>query len=332
MRNSSSLLANIYKADENSFDEVTLDVFRFQSKFCGIYKQYIDYIKVNPNKVDSIYKIPFLPIELFKSHKILTNSSEYELGFESSGTGGDKSTHYIKDISVYKIAILKTFESFFGLTSDYIFLFLLPSYLENKKSSLVYMSDVLLESSNHALGGYFLNDFQKLNNRILEIQSSVDEHKRRIFLFGVTFALLDFAEKFPQNLSDHIILETGGMKGRKKEITKSELHSFLKFKFQTKSIYGEYAMTELLSQAYSKNDGLYQTPPYMKVVIREVNDPFQLLPNNQRGAINIIDLMNINSCSFIATSDYGQTFDKNTFEVLGRIDNSDIRGCSLLYQ
>lgn len=302
-------------------------MFRYQYNNNPIYQSFCNYLKTKPNEVKSIDKVPFLPIEFFKSHAIKTGYFEQQITFLSSGTTGqNQSKHFIKDISVYEKSYIQGFKQFYGNIEDYCVLALLPSYMERKGSSLIYMMDDLIKKSKHEKSGFFLKNEQFL----IENLQFLTKNKQKTMLFGVSFALLDLAEKYEIDLSDVIIMETGGMKGRREELTREELHNIYKSSFNVKSIHSEYGMTELLSQAYSKGEGIFETPNWMKILIRDVHDPFNMLPHNKTGGINVIDLANINSCCFIATQDLGKQHSDNTFEVLGRFDNSDIRGCNLL--
>ncbi len=281
------------------------------------------YLKVNPDQVKSIKDIPFLPISFFKTHKVLSGS-EFEKEFTSSGTSGmSTSSHFIKNISIYESAFLKGFHQVYGNIEDYIIIGLLPSYLERTGSSLIYMVDKLIELSNHDCSGFYLDNYQALLDTIAKADPS-----KKIMLLGVSYALLDLVEKHRPNLSNCIIMETGGMKGKRKEIPKLELHSILKQGLHVNEIHSEYGMTELLSQAYSIGNGKFTTPPWMKVLTREYNDPFSYT-TNKTGGLNIIDLANVESCSFIATQDLGKVY-ADHFEIIGRFDNSDVRGCNLL--
>jgi hypothetical protein len=305
-------------------------------------------LHIDTGKVDTINKIPFLPISFFKTHTIQTTEFTPAVIFESSGTTQTvnlphrstprssaegrqaASKHLVKDILVYNESFLKCFDLFYGKPSDWCILGLLPSYLERKNSSLVMMVDELVKQSNHPQSGFYLNEFDKLSATLTELE----KQKKQTLLIGVTFALLDFAEQYPQSLQHTTIMETGGMKGRKKEMTRQQVHEILSKAFQTKNIHSEYGMTELLSQAYSKGNGIFNCPPWMKVLVREEDDPLTVHDKGENkiisGAINIIDLANIYSCSFIATEDAGKLYKDGSFEVLGRLDNTDIRGCSLL--
>ncbi len=316
---------NINAGDD--FSQIALDVFHYQYHHNKIYNQFVDALGTNISAIQHIQQIPFLPIRFFKTQKIIVEHMPEELVFESSGTtGANTSKHYVASANLYEQSFLKGWEYFFGNISNYTFFALLPSYLERGNSSLVYMVEKMLLHSNKSLGGFYLHETGKLAEN-LEIAKSLGN---KIVLIGVTFALLDLIEKHSLQLPDAIIIETGGMKGRRKELTREELHQRLSKGFGVENIYSEYGMTELLSQAWSKGNGIFNTPPWMKIQIADINDPLHMIGNNVTGGINVIDLANIYSCSFIATSDLGKTFDNGSFEVLGRFDNSEIRGCSLL--
>lgn len=311
----------------NDFNESALSLFRYQYKNNIVYKSFVDALGVNESKVNHLEQIPFLPVSFFKTHKIVTGDFAEELIFESSGTTGvETSKHYVVDARLYQQSFTKSLELFYGDLSTYAVFALLPSYLERNNSSLVYMVEKIMLQSNRQVGGFFLNELNELKQQLLEAQCK----GLKILLFGVTFALLDMAEKFPVTIPDAIILETGGMKGRRKELTRMELHEKLCKAFGVEKIHSEYGMTELLSQAWSQGDGIFKCPPWMKIMIADTNDPLSYLETGHSGGINIIDLANIRSCAFISTQDLGRSFGDGTFEVLGRFDNSDIRGCSLL--
>lgn len=315
---------------DRDFLDAALKTFRYQYDHVDVYRRFVDYLTIDPNDVDSLDKIPFLPIEMFKNHEILDKNVSAGLFFQSSGTTQmNLSKHYIADEEIYKESIYKSFEQFIGKPEDFIFLGLLPSYLERQHSSLIYMVDFLMKKSAKPENGYFLYNHEDLFTLLNQL-----EHKK-VILFGVSFALLDFLDYCSSNsrtltFSDSLrVIETGGMKGRKEEMTKDELLQLLQNGFKTEKIYSEYSMTELLSQAYSLGNNEYKCPNWMKIMIRNAEDPFNYEKEGRTGAINIIDLANIHSCSFIATQDLGKTLDRK-FQVLGRIDHSDIRGCSLL--
>ena len=310
-----------------SFEEKALKVFRLQAKDCLIYKHYINLLKIDVDKINSIQKIPFLPIEFFKSNRILSKDKTIQITFCSSGTTGQqRSQHHIAELSIYEDSFRLGFEYFYGRPKDYRILALLPSYLEREGSSLVYMCNQLIKDSQHPQSGFYLNNLKDLS----EILSQTGD--RKTLLIGVSYALLDLAEQFPQHLDNTIVMETGGMKGKRQEMIKSELHHQLKTSFQLQQIHSEYGMTELLSQAYSKGNGIFVSPPWMRILIRDTEDPFRLIPYQQTGGLNIIDLANIYSCSFIATQDLGKSLDANTFKLKGRFDQADLRGCNLLLE
>ncbi|MPS65315.1 acyl transferase [Chryseobacterium sp.] len=317
---------------EQDFLAESLKVFRYQYENIEVYRNFVSYLNIKPDEVTSLEKIPFLPIEMFKNHKVVDRNVMADLFFQSSGTTQmNLSKHFIADESIYQESIYKSFEKFIGKPEDFIFLGLLPSYLERQNSSLIYMVDYLMKKSAKPENGYFLYNHSDLFELLNTIKN------KKVILFGVSFALLDFldychserSEESLNLLENLIVIETGGMKGRKEEMTKDELLEILKNGFKTDKIYSEYSMTELLSQAYSLGNNEYDCPNWMKVMIRNAEDPFAYEKEGRTGAINIIDLANIHSCSFIATQDLGKIIG-NKFQVLGRIDHSDIRGCSLL--
>ncbi len=313
------------------FDKVCLKVFRFQYEQNPIYKKYVDALKIDASKVSKPSEIPFLPIRFFKTHNIVTMAFEPEVIFESSGTTETiNSRHYVKKKGIYEQSFLAAFEHFYGKPEEWCVLGLLPSYLERKHSSLVYMVEELVQRSSHEKSGFYLYDFEKLN----ETLHTLEEAGQKTLLIGVTFALLDFAEQHQQLLKHTVVMETGGMKGRRREMIRQEVHDVLKTAFSLNEVHSEYGMTELLSQAYSEGNGLFQTPQWMRVVLRDEEDPLTIKANTGtgsiRGLINVIDLANIYSCSFIATDDLGVLHGDRHFEVTGRMDNSDLRGCSLL--
>jgi phenylacetate-coenzyme A ligase PaaK-like adenylate-forming protein len=308
---------------------MALKVFNFQYQNNQVYQNFCNLLNITPNKVIDVEAIPFLPIEFFKNQLVICGEEKPDITFLSSGTTGqNQSKHLVKDVSVYVESFTKGFEQFYEKIDEYCFLALLPSYMEREGSSLIYMTEYLVEHSKHPLSGFYLNNY----NELIETIKKLKRQKQQTILIGVSFALLDLAEQHQIDLSDIVIMETGGMKGRRKEMTRTELHAIYKERFNVNQIHSEYGMTELLSQAYSKGNGLFETPSWMKILIREPNDPFHLLSTNQTGGINVIDLANYNSCSFIATQDLGKIYDNHTFEVLGRFDNSDLRGCNLLIQ
>ena len=311
---------------EDEFNEKSLEVFRFQAKFNAVYGKFLEHLRVEPNRISKVDDIPFLPIELFKSHKIVVGENHPNtLVFSSSGTSGmTPSKHFVAKPDLYHKSFLKAFERFYGSPEDYRILALLPSYLEREGSSLIYMVNSLIEKSKHRASGFFLDNRNKLRKLLSEPTD------RKTLLIGVSFALLDLVEEEPIDLKNTIVMETGGMKGRRKEITRKELHRTLCKGFGVEAIHSEYGMTELLSQAYSKGHAHFRCPPWMKILIRDAQDPFSKVSNGKSGGINVIDLANLYSCSFIATSDLGKLHQDGTFEVLGRMDYSDMRGCNLM--
>lgn len=313
---------------EKQFEQKALEVFRFQAEHCKVYRDFIRFLKVDVDSVSKIKEIPFLPIQFFKSHKVLSSKKEAQQCFLSSGTTGCQSQHFVTDLSLYEESYNKGFSHFYDNIEEYTVLALLPSYLERDGSSLIYMVDDLIKKSKNPVSGFFLDDTSALIN-ILQNHSNSN---KKILLLGVSYALLDLVEAQQFNLENVIIMETGGMKGRRKEMIREELHTILSKGFGVEKIHSEYGMTELLSQGYSKGNGIFNCPPWMKILIRDTEDALTLLPNKKAGGINVIDLANINSCSFIATQDLGKKFDNDSFEILGRFDNSDIRGCNLLIQ
>ena len=313
--------------DEQAFTQACLKVFKFQAQNCSIYKKYIEGIKVNVDNITTVNQIPFLPIEFFKSHTITSNNNPAEVVFTSSGTTGVvTSSHYVSDVNWYIESFRKAFTLFYGDISNYVLLALLPSYLERQGSSLIYMVKDLIEQSHQPDSGFFLYNHDDLYKQLKKQQVQ----NQPTILIGVTFALLDFVEKYTLNFPELIIMETGGMKGRREEMIREELHDILGKGFGVDAIHSEYGMTELLSQGYSKGNGIFNCPPWMKILTREANDPFVLLTTDRAGGINVIDLANYNSCSFIATQDLGKVYTDGSFEILGRFDNSDVRGCNLL--
>ena len=310
---------------ETDFEKAALKVFRFQAENNLVYRQYLDFLNVNSSQINSIFEIPFLPVRFFKSHEIISGNQKPEKIFTSSGTSGkNTSRHSVADLSLYKTSLEKSFRYFYGDFRSYTIFALLPSYLEREGSSLIDMVEFWIEKSGK--GGFYLYNHEDLYRDLVENEKS----GKKSVLIGVSFALLDFVEKFQLNLKNTIVMETGGMKGRKKEITRGELHKILKKGFGVGEIHSEYGMTELLSQAYSKGNSKFKTPDWMKILIRDTEDPFQFLKTGKTGGINVIDLANLNSCSFIATDDLGKINDDKTFEILGRFDHSDVRGCNLM--
>jgi len=316
-------------SNAQQFNDTALQVFKYQAKNCTIYRDFIHGLNIDPQAINAINNIPFLPVEFFKSHPVLSSADPAEVIFTSSGTTGMiTSSHYVTDVSWYNESFRSAFKLFYGDIQQYSILALLPSYLEREGSSLIYMADDLIKQSNNADSGFFLYDHDKLYRQLKKQQEAGEP----TLLIGVTFALLDFIEQYHVNFPELIVMETGGMKGRRKEMIREELHEQLCKGFGVATIHSEYGMTELLSQAYSKGNGRFNCPPWMSIIIRDTNDPMSIISGGRTGGINIIDLANINSCAFIATQDLGKIYADNSFEVLGRFDNSDIRGCNLLVQ
>lgn len=313
---------------KKQFEQRALEVFRFQAKNCNVYHDFLRFLKVDITSISNLKEIPFLPIQFFKSHKVLSSKKTIQQTFLSSGTTGNQSHHLVTDLSLYEKSFRIGFTHFYGNIEEYTVLALLPNYLEREGSSLIYMVDDLIKKSKNPLSGFFLDDTKRLS-KILQNHKNSD---KKLLLLGVSYALLDLVESQQFNLQDAIIMETGGMKGRRKEMIREELHAILAKGFGVKKIHSEYGMTELLSQGYSKGNGIFESPPWMDILIRDTEDPLTLLPNGKAGGINVIDLANTNSCSFIATQDLGKKQNNATFEILGRFDNSDIRGCNLLIQ
>lgn len=316
---------NIFALEsDDQFQETALAVFHHQQKQCNVYRDFVQHLS-RPTPT-SLEEIPFLPISFFKTHSVIDTTQSAQITFKSSGTGGDRSSHFVSDLTVYEQSFNLAYDRFMGNHKDQVILALLPNYLEQGESSLVYMVDHLIKTSDSPLSGFVLKDLDELIQRY----NSAIALNKQVVIFGVSYALLDLCELTP-DLSKAIIIETGGMKGRRKELTKQELHAILKTGLNCNRISSEYGMTELLSQAYSNQDGIFQTPPWMKVMVRQVNDPFNYTLNQKTGGINVIDLANFNSCSFIATQDLGKLHPEG-FEIMGRFDHSDIRGCNLLLQ
>jgi hypothetical protein len=313
--------------DENSFNECALELFRHQSEKVEVYKQFLGLLKRVPSTVTHYSQIPFLPVSLFKNNVISDQPTEPDFFFTSSGTTGQiTSKHYLVNTKIYDESLVKCFTHFYGDPGKYCFLALLPSYLERSGSSLVYMMEHLIQHGGHPLSGFFLYNDDELAERM----QILIQNNEKIFLLGVTYALLDFFHKYPMSLSNVIVMETGGMKGRRKELVKSEVHQLLSAATGLKNIHSEYGMTELLSQSYSTGEGIFSCPPWMKIIISDLHDHFSLASENETGIIKVIDLANIHSCAFIETQDLGRIQGDNKFEVLGRMDNSELRGCNLL--
>lgn len=301
-------------SSDYDFNELALEIFHFQYENNIVYKQFVDFLNIDILKVVHYTQIPFLPVEFFKSHKVISGNDVSEVVFTSSGTTDvQTSKHYVSDIELYESSFLRDFEFFFGSPKEMVILALLPSYLEREGSSLVYMANKLISESNRSESGFYLNEYSELHSLLLSLRAQ----KQKVILLGVTYALLDLAEQFPIHFPELILMETGGMKGKRKELIRDELHTKLKNAFGVSQIYSEYGMTELLSQAYSVGGGIFSTPPWMKILIRDVNDPLSMLAAGKAGGINVIDLANIYSCSFIATQDLGKVGLNDTFEILG---------------
>ncbi len=314
-------------SDARKFETEALKIFRHQAKNNAVYKRFIHLLSIDPSTITKAGDIPFLPVEFFKSHKILSTTKKVEEIFTSSGTTGTvQSQHFVTDLHLYEESFNRGFEYFYGNIKNYTILALLPGYLERKGSSLIYMVDHLIKKSTSANSGFYLNELQALT----ELLTKLDSKGEKVLLIGVTYALLDLIQDHKFKLKNTIVMETGGMKGKRKELIRSELHELLSDGFGLDNIHSEYGMTELLSQAYSSGGGVFDTPPWMKIFIRDTEDPFHMLDDGRTGAINIMDLANVNSCSFIATQDLGRKISKNKFEILGRFDHSDIRGCNLM--
>lgn len=316
---------NIF-AETPSFEEKALQLSRFQYQYNNVYRQWCSILGVDVNNISRLTDIPFLPVSFFKTHKVVTTEFEPEVVFTSSGTTQTiNSNHYVKSADLYRESFVKAFELFYGDIKEWCVLGLLPSYLERTGSSLVMMVDDMVKLSNHADSGFYLYDFERLAQTLKKLEAI----GQKTLLTGVTFALLDFAEKYPIQLNHTVIMETGGMKGRRRELTRQEVHGELINAFGVKNIHSEYGMTELLSQAYSKGEGRFACPPWMRVLVRNEEDPLTITETG-KGVLNIIDLANIYSCAFIAVDDAGIIYNDGSFEVWGRLDNSDIRGCSLM--
>ena len=314
-------------SSESDFNKSAIEVFHFQVNRNRVYREFVNALSINPERIKHYCEIPFLPISFFKSHHVISGGGDPEMTFLSSGTTGmTKSRHQITEMSVYRQSILAGFNLFFGKVSDYSILGLVPTPEENPASSLGYMVDFLMTKAHPREKNFYLKNFPALAKKISE---QINGH-RKVMLIGLTSALLEFSEQYPGNYNGMIIMETGGMKGKRKELVREELHGLLCSNLRVEKIYSEYGMTELLSQAYSKGEGLFFSPPWMKILIRDTNDPLSLLTGNRTGGVNIIDLANFNSCSFIATQDLGRGRAGSGFEVLGRFQDSDIRGCNLL--
>ncbi len=320
------IVNNIFSVAASTFNQKALSTFRYQYAENKIYHQWINALNININEITKLSQIPFLPVSFFKNYNVITGSLDPEVIFTSSGTTGTvNSKHIVKQADLYTRSFTEGFKKFYNDPKDWCIIGLLPSYLERKGSSLIMMVEELIKLSEHSESDFYLNEFENL----AKVLKDLEAQKQKTLLIGVTFALLDFAEQFPIQLQNTIVMETGGMKGRRKEMIREEVHSFLQKQFNVPAIHSEFGMTELLSQAYSSGKGLFNTVPWMKVLVRDEDDPL-LITETGRGLINVIDLANVHSCSFIATDDVGRIFEDGSFEVSGRRDNSDIRGCSLL--
>lgn len=325
---------NVFTAEDiisihttKEFHKTTMKVFRYQFEHNEVYQKYCLLLQKDPSNVKHITEIPFLPIEFFKTKEIISSLDPIQETFTSSGTTGmATSKHHVTDLSYYEYSFRNGFSKFYGNIEDYAVLALLPSYLERDGSSLIYMVNDLIEGSNHPDSGFYLNDYEALAKKLIEL----DSDGQNVLLIGVTYALLDLIELQKFELKNTIIMETGGMKGKRKEMIREELHQLLSEGFGVPKIHSEYGMTELLSQAYSLGDGIFECPPWMDIIIRDTEDPLTILEDGKTGGINVIDLANFNSCSFIATQDLGKKYPDYSFEVLGRFDNSDVRGCNLM--
>ena len=325
MRHLNSLKSKVFQLNPQNLEKQALEVFRFQYNNNKIYRDYIDHLDILPDSVDSMIKIPYLPIRFFKSHEVTSVDFKVQQVFESSGTAGNASKHNIEDLGYYQKVSTWIFEAFFGKLDGSIVIGLLPSYLERDNSSLVFMVNHFIKRSGHPKSGFYLDNFHELS----KLFSGLSDGEGPIYLFGVTFALLAFAENYQLDHEKLIILETGGMKGRGKELVREELHAILGSSFHTDKVFSEYGMTELLSQAYMKKNGYFSTPPWMQVQIRDIYDPFKIVDPGKTGVIQVMDLANVHSCAFIETEDLGRKIN-NEFQVLGRLDNADLRGCNLL--
>ncbi len=321
-----SFKENVFLTTTANFKSLALEIFFYQAKYNPVYSKFLELINIRPETITELSDIPYLPIDFYKQHVVSCRpvNEKSHVFLSSSTTGQGQSKHYINDISQYETAFTNSFEFQFGKISEFTFRFLLPSYLEREGSSLVYMAEKLLGISES--GGFYLKNFKQLS---IDLSNDINQGRKTILL-GVSFALIDFANQYPMDLSSIIVMDTGGMKGRREEITRQELHSYLTNKFKSSQIASEYGMTELLSQAYSLKDGLFVCPPWMKISIGQTTDPFELEKLKKTGTLKIIDLSNYESCSFIQTSDLGRVFEDGTFEILGRYDNSDTRGCNLM--
>ena len=326
MKRLKDLQEKVFGVEAKDFESLALEIFRFQAQENEVYRAYLNHLGVQPEGVHSLDKIPFLPIEFFKTQEVKSGNWEAEAVFESSGTGfGVRSRHYVPDVSFYLKGAVKTFEGFYGSLREYAVLALLPSYLEREHSSLVAMVEHFISLGESAFSGFFLYEQESLLQQLAKARAA----GKKVLLIGVSFALLDLAER-GADLHDVVVMETGGMKGRRKEMVRAELHAVLQEGFQLSRVHSEYGMTELLSQAYAREGGVFETPPWMQVRMRDLNDPFGTVNFGRSGGVNVIDLANVHSCSFIETQDIGICHANGTFEIMGRFDNSEVRGCNLL--
>ena len=313
--------------NQTEFKDLALNIFKYQFENNRVYRSFCDLLYIHPSEVNTLKDIPFIPIQFFKTRDILSSDNKIEATFTSSGTSGiETSKHHVTDLNIYQQSFTKGFEQVYGAIEDYAILGLLPSYLEREGSSLIYMVDSMIKTSKHPESGFYLNNLSELHKTL----TTLDSEGKKVLLIGVSFALLDLVETYQFNLKNTIVMETGGMKGRRKELIRRELHDTLKKGFGVEHIHSEYGMTELLSQAYSKGNGVFNCPPWMTVLTRDTEDALTIQEPGKTGGLNIIDLANVNSCSFIATQDLGRTHHDGSFEVIGRFDNSDIRGCNLM--
>lgn len=322
-----AIAQKVFTTNNANFEKTVWQVFKFQAQNCTVYKNYIEALGINPNGLQHIHQIPFLPIAFFKTHSIIAQGMPVQQTFlSSSTTGTGQSNHHVADIEIYHQAFTQGFWQFYGNPAEYCILALLPSYLERQGSSLVYMAESLIQQSQHPQSGFYLDEWDKL----AAVLQQNEQKGQKTLLLGVSFALLDFAAAHPMQLKHTIVMETGGMKGRRKELTRTELHTDLKKGFGVAQIHSEYGMTELLSQAYATTNGRFFCPPWMQVWARQADDPFGYAAHGKTGALNVIDLANIYSCSFIETADLGRVYADGSFDVLGRMDFSEVRGCNTM--
>ena len=327
MKTIESFQKNLNTVNNENINDFALKLFHFQAQNNEIYRRYLNELNIDPISIKSIHHIPFLPIEFFKQFTVKTGTWKPQVIFESSGTTGQiRSKHHVRQLAWYLKNAERIFNTFYGDLKDFHILALLPSYLERNNSSLVAMTDHFIKKSGSEYSGFYLDEVDELYRKLLKLK----DDKKKTILIGVTFALLDFCGEYPIDFKELIVIETGGMKGRRKEMIRGEVHAQLKKGFSVEMVHSEYGMTELLSQAYSFGDGKYVSPSSMRVILREINDPFQYKNDNKTGAINIIDLANIETCAFIETKDLGLINQDGTFEILGRFDNSELRGCNMM--